>query len=157
MGSSRSRGAEGAMAPPGPVKISHKKDGHQRRPHRFHVSCYWWVGWVELGWAGYLIYSFVKWLLVRLHIRLTLTYNMRPGASHLIVVCHQQERFSERFSSHSQWIFLERPVIMGPTALWIWYLWQKSSPSNEFVPNEKNSEFPSEAILPETRARGCGK
>ena len=26
------------MAPPGPVKIGYKKDGHQRRPHRFHVS-----------------------------------------------------------------------------------------------------------------------
>ena len=26
------------MAPPGPVKISHKKDGCQRQPHRFHVS-----------------------------------------------------------------------------------------------------------------------
>ena len=26
------------MAPPGPAKIGHKKDGHQRRPHRFHVS-----------------------------------------------------------------------------------------------------------------------
>ena len=26
------------MAPFGPVKINHKKDGHQRRPHRFHVS-----------------------------------------------------------------------------------------------------------------------
>ena len=25
--------------PPSPVQISHKKDGHQRRPHRFHVSC----------------------------------------------------------------------------------------------------------------------
>ena len=24
--------------PPGPVKTSHKKDGRQRRPHRFHVS-----------------------------------------------------------------------------------------------------------------------
>ena len=24
--------------PPGPVKISHKKDGHRRRLHRFHVS-----------------------------------------------------------------------------------------------------------------------
>ena len=24
--------------PPRRVKISHKKDGHQRRPHRFHVS-----------------------------------------------------------------------------------------------------------------------
>ena len=31
-------GAEGVMAPPGPVKIGHKKDGRQRRPHRFHVS-----------------------------------------------------------------------------------------------------------------------
>ena len=31
-------GGEGAMAPPGPVKIGHKKDGPQRRPHRFHVS-----------------------------------------------------------------------------------------------------------------------
>ena len=31
-------GAKGAMAPPGPVKIGHKKDGRQRRPHRFHVS-----------------------------------------------------------------------------------------------------------------------
>ena len=30
-------GAEGAM-PPSPVKISHKKHGHQRQPHRFHVS-----------------------------------------------------------------------------------------------------------------------
>ena len=26
------------MAPPGPVKIGHKKDGCQRQPHRFHVS-----------------------------------------------------------------------------------------------------------------------
>ena len=32
-------GAEGAMALPSPVQISHKKDGRQRRPHRFHVSC----------------------------------------------------------------------------------------------------------------------
>ena len=33
-------GTEGAMAPnPSPVKISHKKDGRQRQPHRFHVSC----------------------------------------------------------------------------------------------------------------------
>ena len=31
-------GAEGAMASPCPVKIGHKKDGRQRRPHRFHVS-----------------------------------------------------------------------------------------------------------------------
>ena len=38
--SSGSRGeAEwGMMAPPGPVKISNIKDGHQRRPRRFHVS-----------------------------------------------------------------------------------------------------------------------
>ena len=28
----------GGPCPPGPVKISHKKDGRQRRPHRFHVS-----------------------------------------------------------------------------------------------------------------------
>ena len=28
----------GACPPPGPVKIGHKKDGHRRRPHRFHVS-----------------------------------------------------------------------------------------------------------------------
>ena len=27
------------MSPPSPVEISHKKDGRQRRPHRFHVSC----------------------------------------------------------------------------------------------------------------------
>ena len=26
------------MAPTGPVKIGHKKDGRRRRPHRFHVS-----------------------------------------------------------------------------------------------------------------------
>ena len=26
------------VPPPGPVKIGHKKDGHRRRPHRFHVS-----------------------------------------------------------------------------------------------------------------------
>ena len=26
------------VIPPGPVKISHKKDIRQRRPHRFHVS-----------------------------------------------------------------------------------------------------------------------
>ena len=25
--------------PPSPVEISHKKDGRQRQPHRFHVSC----------------------------------------------------------------------------------------------------------------------
>ena len=31
--------AEGAMPPPpDPVKRSHKKDGRQRQPHRFHVS-----------------------------------------------------------------------------------------------------------------------
>ena len=28
----------GAKAPSGPVKIGHKKDGHRRWPHRFHVS-----------------------------------------------------------------------------------------------------------------------
>ena len=31
-------GARGPCPSPGPVKISHKKDGCQRRPHRFHVS-----------------------------------------------------------------------------------------------------------------------
>ena len=31
-------GGEGPW-PPGPVKISHKKDGCQRQPHRFYVSC----------------------------------------------------------------------------------------------------------------------
>ena len=31
-------GDEGAMAPPGPLKISHKKDGSQIWPHRLHVS-----------------------------------------------------------------------------------------------------------------------
>ena len=30
-------GARGPC-PPSPVKISHKKDGHRIRPHRFHVS-----------------------------------------------------------------------------------------------------------------------
>ena len=34
-----SRGAKGAMAPPVPVKTSHKKDGRHRRPLIFHVSC----------------------------------------------------------------------------------------------------------------------
>ena len=39
LGSSGSRGAKDAMPPPpSPVKISHKKDGCQRWPHRFHVS-----------------------------------------------------------------------------------------------------------------------
>ena len=37
-GSSGSRGGRGGHAPPGPVKIGHKKDGRQRWPHRFHVS-----------------------------------------------------------------------------------------------------------------------
>ena len=37
--SSGSRGGRGGHAPPpGPVKIGHKKDGRQRRLHRFHVS-----------------------------------------------------------------------------------------------------------------------
>ena len=37
--SSGSRGGgRGGHAPPDPVKIGHKKDGHRRRPHRFHVS-----------------------------------------------------------------------------------------------------------------------
>ena len=31
-------GPRGPWPPPGPVKIGHKKDGRQRRPHRFHVS-----------------------------------------------------------------------------------------------------------------------
>ena len=31
-------GGRGGHGPPGPVKIGHKKDGHQRRLHRFHVS-----------------------------------------------------------------------------------------------------------------------
>ena len=31
-------GSRGGHAPPGPVKIGHKKDGRRRRPHRFHVS-----------------------------------------------------------------------------------------------------------------------
>ena len=29
----------GPCPPPSPVQTSHKKDGHQKRPHRFHVSC----------------------------------------------------------------------------------------------------------------------
>ena len=33
------RGKEGIAPPPGPVKISHKKDACQGRQHRFHVSC----------------------------------------------------------------------------------------------------------------------
>ena len=38
--SSGSRVGNGDHAPvPGPVKISHKKDGLKRRPHRFRVSC----------------------------------------------------------------------------------------------------------------------
>ena len=38
--SSGSRGSRGGHAPPPPgrVKISYKKDGHKRQPHRFHVS-----------------------------------------------------------------------------------------------------------------------
>ena len=31
-------GGRGGHGPPGPVKIGHKKDGHRRQPHRFHVS-----------------------------------------------------------------------------------------------------------------------
>ena len=34
----RGGGGRGGHGPPSPVQISHKKDGHQRRPHRFHVS-----------------------------------------------------------------------------------------------------------------------
>ena len=30
---------KGPWLPPSPVQTSHKKDCHQRRPHRFHVSC----------------------------------------------------------------------------------------------------------------------
>ena len=37
-GSSGSRGRGGHAPPPGLVKISHKKDGCRRWPHRFHVS-----------------------------------------------------------------------------------------------------------------------
>ena len=36
--SSGSKGGRGDHAPPGPIIISHKKDGRQRRLHRFHVS-----------------------------------------------------------------------------------------------------------------------
>ena len=32
------QGGRGGHAPPSPVKISHKKDGYRRQPHRFHVS-----------------------------------------------------------------------------------------------------------------------
>ena len=31
-------GGHGAMPPPGPVKVSYKKDGHQRWLHRLNVS-----------------------------------------------------------------------------------------------------------------------
>ena len=31
-------GSRGCHGPPSPVRVSHKKDGHQRRPYRFHVS-----------------------------------------------------------------------------------------------------------------------
>ena len=37
-GQTRGWGGHAPPFPPGPVKISHKKDGHWRRPHRFHVS-----------------------------------------------------------------------------------------------------------------------
>ena len=34
------RGCRGGHGPsPSPVEVSHKKDGRQRWPHRFHVSC----------------------------------------------------------------------------------------------------------------------
>ena len=36
--SSGSRGVPRGPWPPSPVQISHKKDGRQRQPHRFHVS-----------------------------------------------------------------------------------------------------------------------
>ena len=36
-----------------------------------------WVGWVEFVWSGSLIHSFIKWLAKRLHIWLTLIYNIR--------------------------------------------------------------------------------
>ena len=32
-------GPRGPCPPPRPVKISDKKDGNRRQPHRFHVSC----------------------------------------------------------------------------------------------------------------------
>ena len=37
--SSGSGGPRGPCPSPGDAKINHKKDGRQRRPHRFHVSC----------------------------------------------------------------------------------------------------------------------
>ena len=41
LSSSGSRGVPRGPCPPPPrpVQISHNKDGRQRRPHRFHVSC----------------------------------------------------------------------------------------------------------------------
>ena len=45
-------GPRGAC-PPGPVKISHKKDGRQRRPHRFHV--YWPPPPLPSRWIRYCI------------------------------------------------------------------------------------------------------
>ena len=51
--------------PPGPVKISHKKDGHQRRPHRFHVSqpplpSSWIHYWLEVK---FFIHIYEKYLI----------------------------------------------------------------------------------------------
>ena len=37
-GGGGTRGRGPCPCPSGPVKICHKKDGHRRRPHRFHVS-----------------------------------------------------------------------------------------------------------------------
>ena len=45
--SSGSRGCQGPHGPSGSVKISHKKDGRQRQPHKFHVSWSPWSRWIR--------------------------------------------------------------------------------------------------------------
>ena len=64
--SSGSRGPRRQCPPPSTVKISHKKDCHQRWPHRFHASapplpiCWirYWIGAARLQNTGLLCYKY---------------------------------------------------------------------------------------------------
>ena len=75
------QGARGPCPPPRPVKISHKKDGHQRRPHRFHISrppSYPATGSATEIYVIFWIYSGEKW---HLKLQETLVWNTHTNVS----------------------------------------------------------------------------
>ena len=85
--SSKWSGGRRGPWPPGPVKISHKKDGHKRRAHRFHVSHPLTGHWIRYWYQSKTyIKSPLKWLI-----------NLISHQSELLSISHHINLIEQKF------------------------------------------------------------